>query len=593
MLASCHLHGAQHVVDAAQFGRLSVNSGLPSRIVDFREDEEATLVALHRIGEAVGGILGQLCRTLAQGRAFQGAAETLVGHGSALRVELLESGDFAIGILDKLEALHEPRIAVGLGIAYGKGALVADDVFRVEHIEHGEIACAVGGQGLRDGRWSIGSVGQRGVFAQLLRQILDHGAKLAQLGIDVAFEQVVVASQFGSVIATDGFVVIGGVVGRHALEVGHAIMRVGIGQNHLVGRRLLDKLAFVLCWVGKVRIVEVALVLSPHIAEAYNAQTEAEHPSANGLEARIKQNHRSANEDDKQGAQGRSAENVVAGRSDGSAEFVNAHSELLAIGRDGLFNEFFVGIGNATSCKARSQPEKQADARGEAERNEESRTCLDVRGKEVAPTQYLGQRHHGQQRNGELCHHQGRGDGAEFIVQWQMVDEEVCHRRNIVAPCKEKGDDGGGQQTPFQRTANDEEAQQEEEEHEGTDIDGTHGHGLATPIRRCDGRIVRCAHAKGRIHSAERGLRQFVVLNGRHGQHTLLRAAALEVGNQQGEGFVHAVAPLCDIVVVEASAGGLLRSLLALSRSGGELGRSAHGRLGIVVGMVEVGHIGQ
>ena len=167
------------------------------------------------------------------------------------------------------------------------------------------------------------------------------------------------------------------------------------------------------------------------------------------------------------------------------------------------------------------------------------------------------------------------------------------HRGDIAAPCKEEGEHCGSQQAPFQRTANDEEAQEEEEAHERTDIYGTNGHGLPAPIGGSDGRIVRGAHAEGRIDTTEGVLRQIVVLNGRECEHTLLCAATFEVGNEQGERFVHTITPLRDIVVVEARAGGLCCSLFALLGCGREFSWSAHGRLGVVVGVVEVGHIGQ
>ena len=62
MFAGRYLHGTQHVVGAQDVGRLTVDSGCPARIIDFREDDETVFCIVRLVGHGVGREGGLLYR---------------------------------------------------------------------------------------------------------------------------------------------------------------------------------------------------------------------------------------------------------------------------------------------------------------------------------------------------------------------------------------------------------------------------------------------------------------------------------------------------------------------------------------------------
>ena len=172
-----------------------------------------------------------------------------------------------------------------------------------------------------------------------------------------------------------------------------------------------------------------------------------------------------------------------------------------------------------------------------------------------------------------------------------MVDEEVRDRRHVLAPGKEQAEHRGQEQGPLHGAAYVEEAEHEEEAHEGAHVDGAHGEGLVAPILLDARRIgLDAALLEGHLGLSGAVVELVVALEVFHSfaVNDGGGAAALVVGDEERERFVHAVAPRRDIVAVQA-VGGFLRVLLG----SGQFGLAAHRLLGIFIGVVDVGQVGR
>ena len=151
--------------------------------------------------------------------------------------------------------------------------------------------------------------------------------------------------------------------------------------------------------------------------------------------------------------------------------------------------------------------------------------------------QHARQSEDGEQRQGELCHHEGRGDGAELGIHRQMVDEEVGEGHGVFSPSKGEREEGGGQERPLHRSAHDEEGEHGEKDNDCAHIDRSDGHGLVAPILRHAGQITAAGgllQLRGVLVEVVVAFEVFDAL----AVHNALRTAAFEVGHEEGERLV-------------------------------------------------------
>ena len=197
MLPGFHVQGTQDVVDTSQLGRLSVYRSRPARIVDFREHHDPALVRLDIVGEMVRLVRfdGHHGILLIDGSA-QLLLELLVGNGLMAEVQLAYHVNLLIGIVHIVHLVHKPGIAIGIGILYGHGLSALqrhDDIFGVEHVQHG-----------------IEAVARH--FGHVALCIGNGRHQLLHLRSDIGINHLLVAAQLGSMIAADALMIVGSLV---------------------------------------------------------------------------------------------------------------------------------------------------------------------------------------------------------------------------------------------------------------------------------------------------------------------------------------------------------------------------------------------
>ena len=154
-------------------------------------------------------------------------------------------------------------------------------------------------------------------------------------------------------------------------------------------------------------------------------------------------------------------------------------------------------------------------------------------------------------------------------------------------PSKGEREKGGGQERPLHRSAHDEEGEHGEKDNDCAHIDRSDSHGLVAPILRHTGQIT----AAGGLLQLRGVLVEVVVafeVFDAFAVHNALRTAAFEVGHEEGERLVHAIAPLRDVVALQ-SAGG--RFAIGGLRLRGEFSLSTHRLFGVFPRVVEVGEV--
>ena len=196
MFACGNLEGAEHIVDAANLCGFPIDGGFPSRVVDFAQNCYATLWRYCLIVELVGLTAGELYATTVERRAVEDGAELLIGYCSVLRIKPCETRHFGIGTFDEAERANEPSVAVGVGVANGLvGVGTEDEVARVEHIENGRETVA---------RY----------FRHITFRFRDCSEIAIHLVVELAINEVLIATKFHCVVTTDTLVEITAVVAR-------------------------------------------------------------------------------------------------------------------------------------------------------------------------------------------------------------------------------------------------------------------------------------------------------------------------------------------------------------------------------------------
>ena len=101
-----------------------------------------------------------------------------------------EAGHFGVGIFHKVDVAHKPAVAVGIGVEHHLvGLLAKHKVFGVEHVEHGRYAVAFN-------------------LAHVALCIVHSIDELLQLVVELAVDKVLIAVQFGCVVAANAVVVV-------------------------------------------------------------------------------------------------------------------------------------------------------------------------------------------------------------------------------------------------------------------------------------------------------------------------------------------------------------------------------------------------
>ena len=121
VLARLHVQGAQDIVHTSQLSLLSVDGRCPLGIIDLREHEHAALVGVHLISQVVGFVAfddRQGGTVLLDGFA-ELLAELLVGDSLMVQVYLTYAVDLLVGIVDIVDLVHKPRVALNIRILQG------------------------------------------------------------------------------------------------------------------------------------------------------------------------------------------------------------------------------------------------------------------------------------------------------------------------------------------------------------------------------------------------------------------------------------------------------------------------------------------
>ena len=185
----------------------------------------------------------------------------------------------------------------------------------------------------------------------------------------------------------------------------------------------------------------------------------------------------------------------------------------------------------------------------------------------------LLQRHHGHQRNGELCYHQYGSNCTELVVHGHVVQEEVGKSHEVLAPRQCYGEHGGKQQSPANGSTHYEQRQDKEHAHKGAHIDGTAGARLFAPILP-QLAVQRAVLAVGLGHGA-------LALRQGHA------CTALGVGDKQSPGLAYAIAPCSDIAAFQ-TARCLVGRILGLVC---QLTLASHTLLAVFPSVIQVGQV--
>ena len=178
--------------------------------------------------------------------------ELLVSHGLMSQCQLSYSIQLLIGIINILHLIHEPRVSVGIRVLHGNGLTTLqrhDDIAHVQHVHHREDAVTVH-------------------LGHITSSLSNRRHHLLHLGHQVRIDQLLIAAQLGSMIATNTLMVVRSLVLVEGVrsEVQHTVVTLiaGILQDELI-RIGLGLRSLALTLVYEHIVVQVALVHCPHI----------------------------------------------------------------------------------------------------------------------------------------------------------------------------------------------------------------------------------------------------------------------------------------------------------------------------------------
>ena len=433
MLAGRHLQGTEDIVHTPQLGFLAVNRHRPAGIVYLTEDNDTASCAFYAIGKFVGVIVRQFHTSAVQRTALQLRFEATVGDGGTFGVEVVERSHLFVGVLHKREGVDEPSVAVGVGVADGEcfAARAEDEIFRVEHVQTRGDAIS------RDER-------------HVTLILVDGSDEVLEFRVESSVDEVLIAVQFSSVIATDGVMIVGRGVGSLVeriprSEVGDA--EVGCVRQNLFVRRCFGEGSLHVVGIGEGGVVEIAFVNLPEVHKAEQGDCHAEHHRPAGLMFLLLLHHR-GNEEEDEGHEGylqergsrRGREDGMVHGGDGIPIFSHKVGGEACLRHGG--KGAGVRSGEAVAGGRGSKPHQQTQSACQHKRHGESDALApaSVLHGPIAEREEVGATHNGgeaenrQGGHGELDDDEGRADGAELGIERQVVDEEVRHLGRVLAP---------------------------------------------------------------------------------------------------------------------------------------------------------------
>ena len=146
MLACGDIHYTQDIVSTGNIHRLSVNLGLPARIIDLRENSHPILSRRSLIYQAIRFIAGQtddrqgilitFCHTL------QLIFKLRIDHCCLPWKNIIQRINLFICIIDILHLIHKPGVTIRIRVLNrNRLPLLSgreDKVLRIQHIQHTE-----------------------------------------------------------------------------------------------------------------------------------------------------------------------------------------------------------------------------------------------------------------------------------------------------------------------------------------------------------------------------------------------------------------------------------------------------------------------
>ena len=188
----------------------------------------------------------ELDAALSVGGAFEQRFEPGIGHGLVFQVELSECLDLGIGIGHELHLVDKPSIAVGVSILQGDVAIAENHPLHVEHVEHRRHRIGVEGRGHIRIQLLLAADAARGELRTVGRRLgislLSSFAEVLAFVVEIEIDQLLVATEFRGVIATDRLVpesrLVRSLVERATTgKIQHTVVGIFVLQNELIGGR--------------------------------------------------------------------------------------------------------------------------------------------------------------------------------------------------------------------------------------------------------------------------------------------------------------------------------------------------------------------
>ena len=166
---------------------------------------------------------------------------------------------------------------------------------------------------------------------------------------------------------------------------------------------------------------------------------------------------------------------------DGAAQGINPQ-KVAPVLTQGIYQ----GIGQG---RVRSRGERARDGRNQGAQQTES--AAEGEGNPAAAFEQGGriigahqpvQRYEGEQREGELKHHQGHRHRPELIVEWNIVIKELGEGHKVASHPEQHSENGADDEPPLVLAAAAQQGEKEKEDRHRTHIHRPRGKRLGTPV---------------------------------------------------------------------------------------------------------------
>jgi len=181
----------------------------------------------------------------------------------------------------------------------------------------------------------------------------------------------------------------------------------------------------------------------------------------------------------------------------------------------------------------------------------------------------------GHQRDGETGDHQDHGDGPEFVVAREIVQEKAGEWHEITSPRQGNGEDSSRYDPGPYCSFGQEQREDEKKQYDGSDIYRSRCSRLCSPVAW---KLFDNGVRIGNIVAAQK------FCSGRFLAEIDHRGSPFEIGDQQRHRFIYAITPAGGVILVEP--GGFVPLVL------GQFRRTPDRKLPIFVGCPELFGIG-